>query len=285
MMRKVRRLGRARLLLMLSVAGLAGIAVTQVISASAGTGAASAPAVTNPFAAYVPPSGPELPPATILSAARSNSAQAGVTSPSAVSIAQGSLREVMTSVNPEVTLPAAPGGGQEAWLNSTVDLVSMHGSFTLYDAHVPHGQPAPTGSVLDLMIDAHTGQIVGRTLTTTAPSLQRLTLMQAESTGATAATATGVISGRLYAVGGPAPGHPRPAQAFTVLVTPVGVSSAGAGVLAATRTAASGWFAIRIRPGRYQVAGRLPSGLLCPAQKVLVRAAETTRTRLTCSIR
>ncbi len=306
------RIGRVRLMLVASVAVLAGIAVTQVISASAGTGAASAPPVANPFAAYVPPSGPELPLATILGTARSTSERADVPSPSAVSVAQGTLREAMLSVNPEVTLPTAPGGGQEAWLNSTVDLVSMRGSFTLHDAHVPHGDPAPTGSVLDLVIDAHTGEIVGRALTATEPGMQRLDLLPAESSGAGIASATstskgatgplkgrigltagrysvaghaGVIAGRLYAAGGPAPGRSRPAQGFGVLVVRAGSPLSHAHPLAATKTGVGGWFAIHVGPGSYLLAGELPSGQFCPARRVLVRAGQSTRATLICSVR
>jgi len=285
MMSKLDGFGRVRLMLALSVVGLASIAVTQVISASAGTSPAPSPPVSDPFAAYMPPSGPELPLAQILTTARSDSVRAGVPSPSAVAVAQGSLREVMRTVNPDVTLPSSPGGGQEAWLNSTVDLVSMHGGFTLHDAHVPHGYPAPTGSVLDLVIDTHSGELVGRILGTSTPDLQQLYLVPAESLSAGVATRTGLILGRLYGVGGPARHGRRPAQDFKVVVARAGRGLAGSTVLTSTRTSVNGSFAIRIRPGEYLLAGSLSSGRFCAAQQVLVRAGQSTRTTLTCSIR
>lgn len=273
------RSGRAHLALMLVAVALASVAVLHGISASAGT--APAPQATNPFAGYAPPGGPELPAATIAATALAAAGRAGDASPAETTIAQGPLRDVMTAIDPDVAVPSAPGGGQEDWLDETVDLVSMSGSFVLRDAHVPHGHPAPTGSVLDLVIGARTGQLVGRSLLSAAPSLQALEVLPAEPVvGAGAADVTGVLSGRVYGVGGPAPGSRRPIDGAEV------TAQAGARPrpVASIRTDRDGRFSLRLRPGRYLLEVRL-GGRPCPAQHVLVQAERRTTTTVICRVR
>lgn len=66
----------------------------------------------------------------------------------------------MTTTNMDV-----PGEGTNFVDNKAiVYIVEMHGSFTLAAARVRRGESARRGTVLRLLLDAHTGALVGRSL-------------------------------------------------------------------------------------------------------------------------
>jgi hypothetical protein len=54
--------------------------------------------------------------------------------------------------------------GERAAMEAPVYLIELYGTFTLADARVPQGEAAPQGTVLRLIVDAHTGAIEGRSL-------------------------------------------------------------------------------------------------------------------------
>lgn len=60
------------------------------------------------------------------------------------------------------TLPAPASATAAAIEASEVDVITMHGHFTLTNARVPPGEPAPEGSVLTVVVDAHTGELEAR---------------------------------------------------------------------------------------------------------------------------
>ena len=55
-----------------------------------------------------------------------------------------------------------------------VFVLTAKGRFTGYLAHVPPGQPFPTGSALSLTVEARTGKVLGWSLTSTPPNLAPL---------------------------------------------------------------------------------------------------------------
>jgi len=94
-------------------------------------------------------------------AAGSASAQTGMTAVDAT---------LAAAVTASGARAAAPTPAMEALMHSEVVVVVLHGRFTLADAPVKRGDPLPTGSVLTLTIDSHTGWIDARELTNTEPS-------------------------------------------------------------------------------------------------------------------
>lgn len=82
--------------------------------------------------------------------------QADVQSATTVS---ASLSDAMKAINPSVKAPTNATAGMAGWLNSSTDVVVMHGNFKLTDSAVPPGAPTPTGNTLELVIDAHTGSV------------------------------------------------------------------------------------------------------------------------------
>jgi LDH2 family malate/lactate/ureidoglycolate dehydrogenase len=57
--------------------------------------------------------------------------------------------------------------GERAAMEASVYVIEMNGNFTLADAHMRPGESAPQGSVLRLVVDARTGVLEGRSLSTT----------------------------------------------------------------------------------------------------------------------
>jgi hypothetical protein len=100
-------------------------------------------------------------PSSTIACSGSAASLADVSAPSEVRAVDTSLRGAM-EVDPHNVLPPAPDPGMAALEASEVVVVTMHGDFVLDNARVPHGQPAPTGKVLTLILDAHTGQVEGR---------------------------------------------------------------------------------------------------------------------------
>jgi hypothetical protein len=154
----------------------------------------------------------------------------------------------------------------------------MHGAFTLQDAPVPPGVPAPKGSVLDLIIDEHTGAVMGRALPSPSDLAASLPLA---STASMKVGDDGIIVGTLGIGGGP-PSRRHPTRSFAKHAGVVVMSVAHA-VVARTTTHANGQFSVRVRPGHYLVAGTVSQ--VCPATRVIVRPRTIVSTRLTCSIK
>jgi hypothetical protein len=268
---------KRRLVAVMVLAGVALFVGVQVLSASAGPSQATA---ADPFAGYVTPSGPDIPLEKVVALADARSAEAGQPDPP-MSEGKGTLEAAMRTIDRSTNLTEQTSRGYRAMLATPVDLVVMQGHFTLGDALVPAGRPAPTGSVLDLVIDSHTGAVIGRALPTAEQQQEQnqgVPLAGIASRGLIAVhKVTGVIAGRLYVSGGPPrAGHGvHPADRFTVVVT------RGTRTLAKTITTRRGAFSIHIAPGRYELAGE-PGA--CRAKKVVVKAGRTTRARLYCGL-
>ena len=87
-----------------------------------------------------------------------------------VQTVQASLKSAITKIDPSSTSVAAASVGYTNWLDSTVDLMVLHGNFTLADAPRPVEAAPPAGKVLDLIVDAHTGAVIGIHTSNAAPS-------------------------------------------------------------------------------------------------------------------
>jgi hypothetical protein len=275
------------LLVALAVLGVALFGTTQVLFAETDSPTAEPPVATpsNPFAGVTIPTGPELSLTRIEEIASVQAQESGTPNPS-MSLGRGSLDAAMRTINNTTTFPESRNPefpGLRAMLEVPVYLVIMQGSFTLHDALVPPGDhQEPVGSVLDLVIDAHTGQVVGRALPTPEQQQEQEAVSIAGAASAKGFIAVhkvrGVIAGTLYASGGPprrVGKGPHGAPHFPVIVTQ------GSRVIARTTTTERGGFKIVVRPGHYGIAGKVG---FCPAKKVVVRAWKETRTTIFCTV-
>lgn len=89
--------------------------------------------------------------AQIKEIAQRESGIAGEASPSAITVVSASRGEALRV--------ALPGVQAAASTEVATDVVEMHGHFTAELA--PQGREAPTGSVMTLVIDADTGEVMG----------------------------------------------------------------------------------------------------------------------------
>jgi hypothetical protein len=265
---------RHRLLVLAAIVVCSGVGATQALSASAGTSAP--PVAPSPFAAYLAPSTATVSPAQVLAIARSEAAKAGEPNPT-ISVGKGSFADAMRSIDPSTTIPTSSEPGEEAMFATPVSLVTLQGSFTLQDARVPPGVPAPKGSVLELIINEHTSAVMGRAL----PSPEVLAAaVPLANTASVSHWNDGTIVGSLRVGGGPPGKHPTSSGAGHARVV---VMSLAHRVVARTTTRSNGGFSIRVRAGRYLVAGTVSQ--VCPANRVRVRAGRIVSTRLSCSIK
>jgi hypothetical protein len=91
-------------------------------------------------------------------------------SPTAVETVSTPLEDAATVMNPSFKAPpTTPEMSQ--WWKSTADLVVLHGQFTLNTMPVTSKTTsAPSGSVLDVVLDAHTGAIEATRISEAAPT-------------------------------------------------------------------------------------------------------------------
>jgi hypothetical protein len=262
---------------------LAGLILGCVLGASQtldASGTSAALSANEPFAVYLTQPTTKASPEKILSIARSEAERDGEANPS-ITVSKGSFENAMRSVDPSTVIPEGEAG-QRAMYATPVSLVAMQGTFTLPNAKVPRGAPAPKGSVLDLIINEHTGTIMGRIL----PSPSELAAQVPLNASTAVAAPSGTIVGKAQIGGGPhRPGRPSvyPAAHMTVRVlslSPVRV------VVAKITTNASGQFRVRIRPGRYLLTGTISPSIKCEtAHSVFVRPGSIVGVRMDCPIK
>jgi hypothetical protein len=86
-------------------------------------------------------------------------------------------------MNPKLTVPASTSPEMMRWWNSEADLLVLHGHFTLNTTpRASWATGAPSGTVLDVIIDAHTGAVEATRVAEESPetlsSLDSVTRLQ-----------------------------------------------------------------------------------------------------------
>jgi hypothetical protein len=118
-----------------------------------------------PGAVEAPASGTPLSDAQIVAIAEAFVRRAGDEAPTATSIAATriALGEAIRATQPDTVLPSL--AAVQPWLASEARVVDVRGRFVLNDQPVPAGDVSPTGNLLELVINARTGEVNGATLT------------------------------------------------------------------------------------------------------------------------
>lgn len=153
------------------LAGVSLVAIVVAILAGASTmlGLGQASATSGVTGAEAPPplvdyqaaSGPVLSDEKIAGVAQAEATAAGENAPSMSAVDTTFKSALETSQGAH----AGTSVGMEAFGKSEVVVVVLHGHFVLNDVPIPKRATAPTGSVLTLVIDAHTGWVDSRELT------------------------------------------------------------------------------------------------------------------------
>lgn len=130
------------------------------------------PQAPTPLAGYQQSSAPALGDEHIAQIARREALEAGEADPGMGAI-DTTLDHAVATREDGRMMASSPA--MAALAKSPVVVVVLHGHFTLNDASVPRGHGAPTGDVLTLAIDAHTGWVDMRELTNApAPGIAAL---------------------------------------------------------------------------------------------------------------
>jgi hypothetical protein len=123
-----------------------------------------------PAAGYIAPTGPELSAASLQQIANAAISRNSSTAESAT-VYHMELQQALESTEPGYTVPTEQPTGLGNWLHSSVDVLVLRGKFTLLNASIPAGHLAPTGSVLDIIVDSHTGVMDGVRLSSDGTSI------------------------------------------------------------------------------------------------------------------
>lgn len=129
-------------------------------------GDASSPSVADPFARYALETGAKISIAKLEQIA-CQQAELGGDALASPSFSQGSLEGALEIIRPGsmAGVHANASSKEREYLEGEAYLVELEGTFTLVDARMPPGQTEPpAGTVLRLVIDAHTGRIEARWL-------------------------------------------------------------------------------------------------------------------------
>lgn len=112
-----------------------------------------------PAEGYVKPTGPKLTTTEIKSIAHTVSSEdnEGGLEPSSATVYAMSLSEAQRAMESGMTPSTSTSTGMKNWLDSEVYLIVLKGNFTLANAPVSKASKVPTGTRLELAIDAHTG--------------------------------------------------------------------------------------------------------------------------------
>jgi hypothetical protein len=118
----------------------------------------------------------EAPPtmSQIQEAAHQVAAKSGELAPTEIETTSGTLAQAARVIDPQGSAPnmTDPRTG-EPWADSPVYVVTERGHFT-YSGPTPKSRPAPTGTVLTVVIDAKSGQVVAEALNNVVPALDQI---------------------------------------------------------------------------------------------------------------
>jgi hypothetical protein len=156
---------KKRLIAVLLVA--AAIAATVVASLAGGaSGATTAEAAPQ---SESPPTMPQIEQAALRAAGRS-----GELAPSAIEETSGTLGQAAQVLDPhDAGISITDPRTGKPWSDSPVYVVTMRGQFT-FDGPTPKNRPAPTGTVLTIVVDAKSGIGVAESLNDSPPDMQQI---------------------------------------------------------------------------------------------------------------
>lgn len=130
---------------------------TRPQSLTSGTVPAVIPGAAPVAPSYSTPSGPAKSTAELMTVAVGVAVEAGDAKATLAGGVKTSLGMMTASLAPYVG--ASGASPLSTYDSSEVAWVELHGSFKLAHAAVPQGQSEPTGTVLDVGVDAHTGRV------------------------------------------------------------------------------------------------------------------------------
>lgn len=165
---------RHKITVVLIIATALAVGVTQAVGASsASTEQTSSeprqPQSQSPWASYQQPTGPTLSDEAIRADALGLAGQAADPTPSSMTAVNASFADAVQAVDTRLTLPVPSSSGEASYEQTGVVLVVLHGEFKL-NASVPKGVAEPSGPILYLVLDAHTGRLDFRGVTPSEPS-------------------------------------------------------------------------------------------------------------------
>lgn len=159
-------------LVLFGVIAATGIVEAFASAAGSASGNPSSPAATEERVVerseYTPPEGPVLSSSAIDAIAHREAALANDNSPTSVRAVDTTLKSA-EELQPNNVMPPSSNSSMAEMEGSAVVVVVMHGAFVLSNARVPDGHLAPNGRVLTLVLDAHTGQLETRAVTSEEP--------------------------------------------------------------------------------------------------------------------
>jgi hypothetical protein len=275
--------------LMILLAATAFVTLSPALGSSGRAKGAEAPASETRATSYRAPTGPEITPTEAVAIATSQARNAespacnetgcylsGFTVATAHGLF-GQAQAVAERRSPRTAQLVQGNPEMDEWQQSSAYLVVMESNtpFTLDVSH-PRKQPAPSGNVFSMIVDAHTGFVEGRTLGPEAPDAAALGPVIA-STAAREAVASDSRPEGTVAVA--ARGGVRPGEYVRLK-----------GQVHLTKGAARGWrvvvgrniakpeytknanssgrFTVRVRFGTYQIAAQRPKDGLCGKRTV-----------------
>ncbi len=264
------------------------LAVALVVVLLTITGGAKAGQDEVRMTSYRTPTGPELTTAVATAQVVTQFARedAGVLGPLSVTTTHSTFAQAQAIANGEPASAAVTGGPADIteWRNSPVYTVVMRaapGETFKPNVSVPRGHEAPTGQVMTVIVDAHTGRKESLNLEPTAPSrLSELgTLTQLELPAVSAAEAASLPSGNVGFLVGQLYVSNKPVAGRYVFVG----SKPMPRLSTRHTTGQHGTFSFRLTPGKYYVKASKSKGGFCGATTVTVFRHKYTKVNLHCS--
>jgi len=215
--------------------------------------------------------GPALSDEQLARVAANVSAKAGVPKPGGATVVSTTLAQAVAAGKGTM---GASTPGEEALMHSSVSVVVLHGSFTLADAPVKRGYRTPSGTVLTLTIDSHSGWVDARELTDEqAPGLAKLGNARALSlAGPSAAVAAGHASFTAEVhINRPETHRSRPGDGKGYIARVSLIVSGPTGRREMTVTSGRRVI-IRVAPGTYSVSAQIGPPVVNPVARACGRA-------------
>lgn len=106
---------------------------------------------------YQAPTGPLVGVQAVLAIAPTAAKNAGDPAATGIAAVQTTVAKGLAAMSPSYQGPTGASPGLAAYMNNPAYLVVMHGHFALPTSSLPSGGAHPTGTVLEVLIDAHSG--------------------------------------------------------------------------------------------------------------------------------